>query len=399
MIPPIRPIQFSSLTTKPSPHPIYGVHRSKTSTRGVKVRYFSTKPVRNPNFIEVTKEDVKYFESVLGVENVLATEDLGGRSDIQDLDQYNSSWIPEIVGNTKVVILPTSTQHVSEGGNTGAQGACIPVFDEIVVCMSRMNSIRKFDIDSGVLECDAGCILEQLDNHVSQFNFTMPLDLGAKGSCHIGGNISTNAGGVRYLRYGSLHGSVLGLEVVLPDGTILNNMSTLRKDSTGYDIKQLFIGAEGTLGIVTGVSILTSQKPLFNNVVLLGLNSFEDVLKAFNFSKKHFAEILSAFEFWDADCMKSVLTFHKYLNPFSSEYNFYVLIETSGSNSEHDQSKINLFLEESSQEGFVVDGTMAYDSVQDKKTEYLYFLFSKEINNTISLLPFSKTSCGILEKE
>ncbi|OMJ22917.1 D-2-hydroxyglutarate dehydrogenase, mitochondrial [Smittium culicis] len=124
-----------------------------------------------------------------------------------------------------------------------------------------MNNIRSLDKDSGALVCDAGCILEQLDNHVNEFGLTMPIDLGAKGSCHIGGNISTNAGGIRFVRYGSLHGSVLGLEIVLPNGTIINNLSTLRKDSTGYDIKQLFIGAEGTLGIVTGVSILTAKKP------------------------------------------------------------------------------------------------------------------------------------------
>lgn len=93
-----------------------------------------------------------------------------------------------------------------------------------------------------------------------------PLDLGAKGSCHIGGNVATNAGGLRLLRYGSLHGTVLGLEVALPDGTILNNMSTLRKDNTGLDLKQLFIGSEGTIGIVTGVSLLTPRRPTSVNV-------------------------------------------------------------------------------------------------------------------------------------
>lgn len=121
----------------------------------------------------------------------------------------------------------------------------------------------------------------------------MPLDLGAKGSCHIGGNIATNAGGLRLLRYGSLHGTVLGLEVVLPDGTILDNMSTLRKDNTGYDLKQLFIGSEGTIGVITGVSILTPHRSKAVNVALLGLNSFEDVQKAFKQSRVELSEILS----------------------------------------------------------------------------------------------------------
>lgn len=108
---------------------------------------------------------------------------------------------------------------------------------------------------------DAGCILEILSQHIAPHGYIMPIDLGAKGSCHIGGNVATNAGGLRLLRYGSLHGTVLGLEVVMPDGTIIDQLTTLRKDNTGYDLKQLFIGAEGTLGVITGVSILTPPMP------------------------------------------------------------------------------------------------------------------------------------------
>lgn len=113
----------------------------------------------------------------------------------------------------------------------------------------------------GVLVCQAGCVLERLDQYLADKGFMMPLDLGAKGSCHIGGNLATNAGGLRLLRYGSLHGSVLGLEVVLADGTVLSHLTTLRKDNTGYDLKQLFIGSEGTLGVITAVSIQTPPRP------------------------------------------------------------------------------------------------------------------------------------------
>ncbi len=104
-------------------------------------------------------------------------------------------------------------------------------------------------------------VLEKLDDYLAQRGHMVPLDLGAKGSCHIGGNIATNAGGLRLLRYGSLHGTVLGLEAVLPDGTILDNLQALRKDNTGYDLKQLFIGSEGTLGIITAAAILTPPRP------------------------------------------------------------------------------------------------------------------------------------------
>jgi (R)-2-hydroxyglutarate---pyruvate transhydrogenase len=154
-----------------------------------------------------------------------------------------------------------------------------------------MNQIRSFDEVSGILIADAGCILESTDNYLAERGFIFPLDLGAKGSCQIGGNVATNAGGLRLLRYGSLHGSVLGLEVVLPDGTIYDSLGGLRKDNTGelyqrgwilfdigvfdtdtlllpfwrgelgFDLKQLFIGSEGTIGIITGVSILTPRRP------------------------------------------------------------------------------------------------------------------------------------------
>lgn len=137
---------------------------------------------------------------------------------------------------------------VPQGGNTGLVGGSVPVYDEVVVSMSRMNQVIAFDEFSGIVTCESGVILEELNSYLEERGFVMPLDLGAKGSCHIGGNVSTNAGGLRYVRYGSLHGNVLGMEMVLADGTIVDSLSTLRKDNTGYDIKQLFIGAEGTLG-------------------------------------------------------------------------------------------------------------------------------------------------------
>ena len=153
---------------------------------------------------------------------------------------------------------------------------------------------------TGILTCQAGCILENLDKHVEQHGLMMPLDLGAKGSCHIGGNVSTNAGGIRLLRYGSLHGSVLGVEAVralcscrtslrsitfisqvLADGTIVDSLSALRKDNTGYDIKQLFIGSEGTLGVVSGVSILCPQRPNSTSVAFLGMQQSHVFLSGF----------------------------------------------------------------------------------------------------------------------
>src|SRR5215469_16804341 len=123
----------------------------------------------------------------------------------------------------------------------------------------------------------------------------MPLDLGAKGSCQIGGNVSTNAGGLRLLRYGNLHGNVLGIEAVLPDGTILDDLCRLRKNNTGYDLKQLFIGAEGTIGVVTGVSIHCPRRSPAVNVAFVGLESYEKVRQTFREARSSLSEILSAF--------------------------------------------------------------------------------------------------------
>ncbi|KAF9197027.1 hypothetical protein BGZ50_002738 [Haplosporangium sp. Z 11] len=328
---------------------------------------------RNSSFKNLSSDDIAYFRSVLSPSSII--------QDADDLETFNNDWLKKHRGQSKLVLKPSSTEEVSkilkycndnmlavvpQGGNTGLVGGSVPVFDEIVVSMSNMNSVRSFDPVSGALVCDAGCILEVLDKYLEQQGYIMPLDLGAKGSCHIGGNVSTNAGGLRLLRYGSLHGTVLGLEVVLPDGTILDNLSTLRKDNTGYDLKQLFIGSEGTLGIVTGVSILSPKRSKAINVALLGLNSFDNVQAAFKRSKDELSEILSAFEFWDKAAIKLVKD-HLLAganDPLESLHPFYVLIETSGSNKDHDDAKLNQYLEGLMNDDVVQDGVVAQDATQ-----------------------------------
>uniref|UniRef100_A0A8D0GBJ6 D-2-hydroxyglutarate dehydrogenase, mitochondrial n=1 Tax=Sphenodon punctatus TaxID=8508 RepID=A0A8D0GBJ6_SPHPU len=223
---------------------------------------------------------------------------------------------------------------------------------------------------TGILICQAGCILENLSQYLESMDFTMPLDLGAKGSCHIGGNVATNAGGLRVLRYGSLRGTVLGLEVVLADGSILNCLASLQKDNTGYDLKQLFIGSEGTLGVITTVSILCPQKPKAVNLAFLGCPGFSQVLETFTTCRGMLGEILSAYEFMDDKSMKLVESHLKLSNPVTGSP-FYVLIETSGSNSAHDEEKLNHFLEQAMTSGLVMDGTVV---TEDKRIKALWAL-------------------------
>lgn len=298
-----------------------------------------------------------------------------------DLEAFNSDWMHKYRGHVKLVLRPKNKEEVSkalkycndnrlavvpQGGNSGLVGGSVPVFDEIVISMSRMNSIRSFDEVSGILVVDSGVILEVADNFLAEKGYIFPLDLGAKGSCQIGGNVATNAGGLRLLRYGSLHGNVLGIEAVLPDGMIVDDLSTLRKNNTGYDLKQLFIGGEGTIGIITGISIICPQRSEAINVAYFGLQSFDHVQKAFVEAKKHLGEILSAFELMDAESQRFVHKVTGNKKPLDGDYPFYCLIETSGSNGEHDQAKLEAFLEHVMGEEIVSDGVLAQDETQVK---------------------------------
>lgn len=332
---------------------------------------------RNPNFAEVTPEHVRYFKDLLGAESAVIDGVTADAAD--DLEPFNTDWMRKYSGQTRLVLKPQSTEQVSQilrycnehklavvpqGGNTGLVGGSVPVFDEIVINLGRMNRIHSFDEESGVLVADAGVILEVADQYLAERGFLFPLDLGAKGSCHIGGNVATNAGGLRLLRYGSLHGNVLGLEAVLPDGTVVDALSTLRKNNTGYDLKQLFIGSEGTIGIITKVSILCPPRPKAVNVAYFGLESYEHVRRAFREAKGQLSEILSAFELMDGRSQSLVRESTGNKSPLEGEYPFYCLIETSGSNAEHDFAKLETFLEHVMGEGIVADGVLAQDETQ-----------------------------------
>ncbi|KAI5612664.1 D-2-hydroxyglutarate dehydrogenase, mitochondrial isoform X1, partial [Silurus asotus] len=327
-------------------------------------------PTRRP-FSRVTSEDIGFFSELLPGRTI---------TDPDVLEACNVDWLKSVKGSSEVLLRPQTTEEVSrilrycnernlaispQGGNTGLVGGSVPVFDEIILSTALMNKILAFDGLSGILTCQAGCVLENLSQYVEERDFVMPLDLGAKGSCHIGGNVSTNAGGLRLLRYGSLRGTVLGLKVVLADGRILDCLAKLRKDNTGYDMKQLFIGSEGTLGVITAVSILCPRKPKSVNVALLGCSSFQNLLETFQICRGMLGEILSAFEFLDASCMSLVQKHLKLINPIT-ESPFYIVIETAGSNSAHDEEKLHSFLEKVMASSLVADGTVATEDAKIK---------------------------------
>lgn len=210
-------------------------------------------------------------------------------TDSADIESNNIDFLRAVRGCSKLLLKPKTTDEVAailkhcnsrklavcpQGGNTGLVGGSVPVFDEIIVSTQLMTEIDHVDEMSGILECQAGCILEKLEEYVSERGLRMPLDLGSKGSCNIGGNVSTNAGGLRLLRFGNLQGNVLGLEAVKADGTILNLMSNFKKDNTGYHLKHLFIGSEGTLGFVTKVAIACPTASNAVNVAFVGMCTY-----------------------------------------------------------------------------------------------------------------------------
>lgn len=327
---------------------------------------------RTKHFTYLDDIHIQTFRNILNKSSSVIT-------DPSDVESYNMDWLNSYSGQAVLVLKPNTTDQVSkilkycnenslaitpQGGNTGLVGGSVPVFDEIIISMSNMNRIIHFDPISSVLTCEAGCILQMLDEWLKEnHNHCMPLDLGAKGSCQIGGNVATNAGGVRLLRYGSLHGSILGLEAVLADGTILNNMNALRKDNTGYDLKQLFIGSEGTLGIITQINIATPHRPKSTNTVILSLDSFELLQKLLFMAKKHLSDILSAFEFWDKGSAILAQKYYPDLEEFGKlNGSFYVLIETFHYDDEKD--RLIAFLGKAIEENICEDGIVAETELQ-----------------------------------
>lgn len=300
---------------------------------------------RDSRFSRLTSEDVAAFKEILGGdESALLTNP-------SDLQPKNRDWTKRYTGNSELALLPSTTEQVAkicgycntrklavvpQGGNTGLVGGGVPVFDEIVLSLQRMRSILEFDSISGIVRCQSGVVLQELNDFLEKSGHMVPLDLGAKGSCHIGGNISTNAGGLRLLRYGSLHGSVLGLEVVTAEGKVLSDLHSLRKDNTGYDLKQLFIGSEGTLGVITAASILAPVKPMATTLSLMSCKTFDDVLKAFSLAKRDLAENLSAFEYLDDLSLDFPLQYvHNTEFPLSERHPYYIVVEVTGSNESH----------------------------------------------------------------
>ncbi|HTO78452.1 MAG TPA: FAD-binding oxidoreductase, partial [Methylocystis sp.] len=288
-------------------------------------------------------------------------------------------------GAARAVLRPASTAEVAEivklcaaaeipifpqGGNTGLSGGAVPWEDGkgVVLSLGRMNKVRLIDPIDYSITVEAGCILAEVQKAAEAVDRLFPLSLGAEGSCQIGGNISTNAGGIAVLRYGNMRSLVLGLEVVLPDGRIWHGLRALRKDNTGYDLKQLFIGGEGTLGIVTAATLRLFPLPKGIETAFLGLTRVEDAMELFSRARMASGDQLTAFELisrFGIDMAQKHVP--GIIDPLATKFPWYVLVEMSSSEAQSGlKDTLEQFLSEVMEKGLVKDGVIATSSAQAK---------------------------------
>ena len=266
-------------------------------------------------------------------------------TDARDMEPYVVDWRGHYRGSTPAVVRPANTDEVAavvkicaetgtgivpQGGNTGMCGGATPsaAGNEIVLCLGRMNRIRETDALNNTLTAEAGCILANVQQAALAADRYFPLSLGAEGSCQIGGNLATNAGGINVLRYGNAREQALGLEVVLPDGRVWDGLRGLRKDNTGYDLKDLFIGSEGTLGIITAAVLKLYPRPRAQLTALLAVADPAAAVQLLARLRGACGERVSAFEIISRHCLELVL---KHIpgtrEPLSQPHPWHVLVE------------------------------------------------------------------------
>ncbi|HTF14921.1 MAG TPA: FAD-binding oxidoreductase [Burkholderiales bacterium] len=301
----------------------------------------------------------------------------------KEVAPYASDWRKRYVGKPAAVVKPATTSEVAEvvracagsrtaivpqGGNTGLCGAATPDASgtQIVLSLSRMNRIREVDVRNNTMIAEAGCVLANLHKAAEEGGRLFPLSLAAEGSCEIGGNLSTNAGGTAVLRYGNARELVLGLEVVLPSGEVWDGLRGLRKDNTGYDLKQLFIGAEGTLGVITAAVLKLFPLPKSHATAVVALESPEKALALLERAQGACGERLTGFELFSDFCLSLVLKhFRDTAAPFPRRFPHYVLMELSDTQpGEGVRALVESMLEATLDEKIILDAAVAQSETQ-----------------------------------
>jgi len=316
---------------------------------------------------------LKDIEKIVGSAGILVGNDVSARPD---------TW-PSTGGcKARAIIRPANTGEVSgvlklchaagqgvvtHGGLTGLVGGAIAGEDDIVLSLERMKAMEAVDRINRTLTVDAGVPLQRVHEAAAEADLLFPLDLGARGSCTIGGNISTNAGGNSVIRYGMMREQILGIEAVLADGTIISSLKNVIKNNTGYDLKQLFIGSEGTLGVVTRAVLRLRSLPRSCNTALVPIDSFDLLGRFLNNMDTALGGTLSAFEvMWNDFFSLLVGDGSKHGQPLSSRHPFYVLLEATGGSEESDTARFESALEEAFESELIVDAVIAQSKQQGR---------------------------------
>ena len=317
---------------------------------------------------------IKKFRNVIDDISIIKGNDLKSR--------FYHIWKTDISLESICVLLPRNTEQVSEimkicyendqevvihGGLTNLVGATKSNNSQVVISLEKMNKIIEIDKESKTLTCESGVILEDLINACEENDLLLPLNFGARGSAQIGGAVSTNAGGLRVFKYGMTRNLVLGTEAVLPNGKVINSLKKLIKDNSGYDLKQIFIGSEGTLGIVTKVVLRLYELPSSRLTALSGLNSYDNVLRLLKYLEKNLAGNLSGFELLWNETYKTMVgektNYNKYL---PDTHKYYVFIESTGSDYENDYSKLEDVISDSLEKGYIEDAVIGKNDKEQR---------------------------------
>ena len=306
-------------------------------------------------------------------------------TDSADIAGYLTDWRRRFTGRALAVLKPASTDEVAmlvrlcarfgvpivpQGGNTGLVLGSVP--DEsgtaVVMSLTRLNRIRAIDTINNTMTVESGCILEQVQNAAAEAGRLFPLSLAAEGSCTIGGNLSTNAGGTAVLRYGNTRELCLGLEVVTAQGEVWSGLRGLRKDNTGYDLRDLFIGAEGTLGIITAAVLKLFPQPRAQLTALAGMQTPDAALRLLSLAQEKCGAALTGFELMSDFCLQLVARhFPQMRLPFPQNYPQYVLLEISDSESEeHANAMLEALITDALEQDAIQDAVVAASLAQSK---------------------------------
>jgi FAD/FMN-containing dehydrogenase len=306
-------------------------------------------------------------------------------TDADDVAPFLIDWRKTWRGTALAVVVPDSVQDVAnvvkwcavnnvrivpQGGNTGQSGGSVPPESgrNIVLSLSRLNAVRALDRANSTITVDAGCILQTVQEAAAEANFLYPLSLGAEGSCTIGGTLATNAGGTGVLRYGNARELCLGLEVVTAAGEIWDGLKGLRKDNCGYDLRDLFIGSEGTLGIITGAVLKLFPQPAARLVAFVGVASPEKAMALFDSMRARYDTALTGFELMSDRCLELVLKHNPgSRTPLASPCPWYLLIEVSDLQSaDNCRAALESALETGLDAGWIEDAVIADSLAQSR---------------------------------